>query len=404
MGVNIDIYDIPRQLEYGTKRIRESPDITPANKQAIFDFLDRCMADGLSLVRVHIYTLKLYQLAKWLGKDFTAADRQDIQRLVAGIESNPRYRAGSKSIFKVTLKKFYKWLEGDGEECPAKVRWIKNRHNGTRVMPEDLLTKDEVSRMVDLAANFRDKALISVLAESGFRIGELAGIRMKHITYDEHGAQIMVDGKTGQRRVRLISSINHLTNWISVHPEKSNPDAPLWILLTARNRGKFMNYPAISQVLKKVAARAGVKKRIHAHAFRHSRATDLAKLGFSQAQLSSCLGWTQGTKMAQTYIHLSGQDTDDALLHAYGLKKSEERAPLCACARCNKQNEPSARYCRNCGAPMTVAVAVDLDERKKEFESKVGRVMELLEDQEVLEFLARKRAKLAGVPEAGSSG
>ena len=42
---------------------------------------------------------------------------------------------------RVTLKKFYKWLKGNGEIFPPEVRWIKNNHKNDRIkMPEDLLT------------------------------------------------------------------------------------------------------------------------------------------------------------------------------------------------------------------------------------------------------------------------
>ena len=162
-----------------------------------------------------------------------------------------------------------------------------------------------------------------------------------------------------------------------------------------------MNYYNISHMLKHVAAKAGVKKRVHAHVFRHSRATDLARLGFNQPLMNSCLGWAPGSKTSATYIHLSMQDTDDALMRAYGLKKREDKPQALTCPRCGEQNKLTARYC-NCGSPMTTSVAMELDEKKQAFDSKVGSFMEMLEDPEVREFLAGKMAKRAGADPASS--
>jgi integrase/recombinase XerD len=79
--------------------------------------------------------------------------------------------------------------------------------------------------MIENATNLRDKAFISTLYESGCRIGELLPIKLRSVVFDEYGAVLIVDGKTGMRRIRLISSVPLLANWISNHPFKNNPDA-----------------------------------------------------------------------------------------------------------------------------------------------------------------------------------
>ena len=46
---------------------------------------------------------------------------------------------------------------------------------------------------------------------------------MKHVSFDSNGAQIMVAGKTGMRRVRIIASAPLLTQWLENHPRKEDP-------------------------------------------------------------------------------------------------------------------------------------------------------------------------------------
>ncbi len=73
---------------------------------------------------------------------------------------------------------------------------------------------------------------------------------------------------------------------------------------------------------KRIAEKAGIKKRIHPHLFRHSRSTHLAK-HLTEAQMKQYLGWVQGSDMAAIYVHLSGRDVDDALLRCTGYSQSE---------------------------------------------------------------------------------
>jgi len=65
-----------------------------------------------------------------------------------------------------------------------------------------------------------------VLYEGGFRVGEILGLQIKHVSFDNNGAQIMVAGKTGMRRVRVIASAPLLTQWLENHPRKGTPPLP----------------------------------------------------------------------------------------------------------------------------------------------------------------------------------
>jgi len=64
--------------------------------------------------------------------------------------------------------------------------------------------------MVEICENARDKALVSGLYESGVRISEWLGVKIKDIIFDDYGAKIKVTGKTGTRQIRLIDSVPYL--------------------------------------------------------------------------------------------------------------------------------------------------------------------------------------------------
>lgn len=127
--------------------------------------------------------------------------------------------------------------------------------------------------------------------DTGCRLGELAGMNLNEIVYDEHGAFTVVDGKTGKRRVRFIHSLPYLSAWIELHPkkdavkEKTYQAIPLWVSNSCTTKGKRLTTRGINSIIKNTASKTSINKRISAHQFRHARITDLARKGLNEPQL-----------------------------------------------------------------------------------------------------------------------
>ena len=392
MNRKYEIYRMEYNLENALARVQKA-NISAANKKAIINFHDRCFADGLSIPRILFYVNNLTQLAKWLRKDFDKASKQDIISLVKKMEQMD-YTAWTKVNFKTTLKKFYKWLR-DTEDWPEEVKWIESsRKNLARKLPEDLLTEDEIRKMIDGAEHPRDKALIGVLYESGCRIGEILTLRCKDIKFDKYGTVLMVNGKTGSRRVRIISSTRYLATWIENHPLRNKETAPLWIGIGTVGRNEIINYASANALIRRIAERVGITKKVNPHTFRHSRATHLAT-HLTEAQMNEYFGWVQGSNMASTYVHLSGRDVDDALLRMHGMAPVEQDkkgafSPI-KCARCNQLNPPTGKFCTQCGGILDIETAMEIEERMKEAD---GKLSTLLDDEDVQELLIKKMKML----------
>lgn len=123
------------------------------------------------------------------------------------IETNREWAELTTQHYKVTLKRFFKWLKGvEGPGIyPDEVSWIRTTvKQSNNTLPEDILTEDEIRRLSEVATNPRDKALVQVFYESEARACELLTMKIKQVSFDENGAVIMVQGKTGARRIRLI--------------------------------------------------------------------------------------------------------------------------------------------------------------------------------------------------------
>jgi hypothetical protein len=120
-------------------------------------------------------------------------------------------------------------------------------------------------------------------------------------------------GKTGARRLLIIESEPHVTQWLEEHPDP-RPQRPLWCKIDQGNPHEQIGYNYIRlRLLERAHKRAGIEKPVNPHHFRHSRATQLANW-LTEAQLCGWFGWVQGSKVPARYVHLSGRDIDTAYL------------------------------------------------------------------------------------------
>jgi len=363
------LYDFENQLSNVRERISGLEN--KENARLIEKFLKQLFAEGISEPRVIKYANHLKIIAERINKNFLDVTKEDITTFLSELERHgyiPKtkndknlipYSEWTKMDYKVTLKRFFRFL---GKE--ELIKDVKTTiRNNRKKLPEELLTKSEIKKMIEVADHPRDKAMISLLYEGGLRIGELASLKIKNVVFDKYGAVIKVRGKTGERRVRIISSSSLLAKWIETHPKRKDKNASLWVNLSTNYKNKGITYRGISMRIKKIAKRAGVDKKITPHLFRHSRATHLSTV-LTEAEMNEYFGWVQGSDMPATYVHLSGRDVDDKMLKIYGLKreekeKEEELKPK-KCPRCKYINGPTDRFCSRCGAVLDEEEAVKI--------------------------------------------
>jgi len=385
------------KVDLAFARVERDEAVCTENKQAIYGFSKTRLAKGSSRLRVVKCAYCLRFLARWLKKPFEEATKDELVNLVGELENKP-YAEYTKYDFKVVLKMFYKWLKGGDEEFPVEIKWLKPRlKNTVHKLPEELLSEEDVLKIVQAATNLRDKALVLTLYESGCRIGELLSLKVKNVQFDQYGAILRVTGKTGDRRVRVITSAPALAVWLENYSAAKNPDAPLWPPLATNQSHKTQaaEYPSIYVLVQRLARKAGIRKNVFPHLFRHSRATFLASK-LTEAQMKEYFGWTQSSEMAATYVHLSGRDVDNALLKLHHLTKEQQAEEpsvleLKPCLRCRENNSPASKFCFKCGTPLDEKHVYQIEEERK-----VGDEIfnALMQNDEFKEFTLKKVVEL----------
>ena len=358
--------DSKPQFERLLERVLSDKKLTSNSKSLIKEHVDFLRAQGRDIRTLvkHLYCLKAFVDFTEGKVDFKTLKRKDIERIIAKLE-NSDYKPETKRNVKSIVKAFWRHFAGGDEYYPEPVRWIKTTvKRKDRLMPEGILTEEDVMKLLDAANNARDRGIIATLFDSGIRIGELLGMKRRDVDLEGNPAHIVVNGKTGPRRIPVLFSVPYLAAYLN-EQKLRKPDEFLWNVagswagLTQR-----ADYSAIRMMLLRVAKRAGIDKRVNPHSFRHARATDYASR-LSDQQLKMLFGWVGGSKMAETYVHLSGRDVDSAVLQANGYKPVEVQAPklkVLLCPRCHFANGPDAQYCTRCGSPLSIDIAL-LEER-----------------------------------------
>ena len=396
-----DIYRREPNYERELNRL-ESGSINQENKEHILKYHKHLFSEGVSKNRVIKVSGELRRIAILLKKDFLNTNEEDIRSLIVDINKLQGVRDGcplsemTKVDYKKTIKRFYKWLEGNNRRYPEKVDWIRGKEkiNGKEGM--DILTPKDIKKAISCCVTPRDKALVSLLYEGGFRIGEILGMKIRDFKNEQKYGKIRVTGKTGPREVLIVQSIPYLNQYLSFHPSRDNPESYFWLKKSDSVLPKRLMYYGARALIQRLFTRAGIsKKRLYLHLFRHSRATELAKY-LTEAQMKTYFGWTQGSNMASVYVHLSGRDIDNSMLGYYGLsslQRSKERVNKNVnCSRCNTLNPANSKFCSQCGLVLELEefIGAENEIREKDLDNsqlfmKIAKNPELRQASDILE-------------------
>jgi len=322
----------------------------------------------ISVGRAYKLEYQLIKLCGFIGP-FLKASPMDVY---AGIDRLKSYKQpkNDEKYSQITvidmvklLKRFYIWLYDNGK-LPEdykieKIRKIKGGTGKTTKTAEQLLSQEEVKRMIEETPTSRDRALIAVLYDSGCRVGELATMNWNQVKYHPQYAILNTDAKTGKgRTIRLGFSVPYLKQWQNDYPG-GNPGPDDLVFCHRRKRGQMVTYHGTAKMLKGVAERAGINKRFTPHLFRHSRVTDLLQEGYSEPYVKMSMWGSMSTNMLSTYSHLVDVDLDDEFKRKTGIepeKKPEDSAlHVVQCPHCAEICPPTATHCPNCWKPLTEA-------------------------------------------------
>ena len=213
---------------------------------------------------------------------------------------------------------FLAWSVAEGETVTAKA---KAPRLGRRVL--DVLSREEIQALEDAAPNERDKLLVRVLADTGARLNEVLGLTLGDLKLEGRSAFVRVHGKGD--RDRLVPVRPELLRRLRRYAERTRPDADTdRIFVANRINARTGQYEAlgdsgVQQMIRDLAARAGVKRRVYAHLLRHSFATNFLRKGGNPLLLQRILGHESMAMITRTYSHLTIDDANAELMRVLSI-------------------------------------------------------------------------------------
>jgi site-specific recombinase XerD len=213
----------------------------------------------------------------------------------------------------IALRAFLKWcIKNDIDTlAPEKIDLSK--------IPErsvEYLSREELERLFEAVdrsglTGLRDAAILETLYSTGLRVSELVSLNRSQV--DLKRKEFMVRGKGKKTRIVFLSKRAAETIAEYVAGRSDNFD-PLFINLRRSNKNediledekRRLSAVSVEKIVRKLALRAGIIKKVTPHVLRHSFATELLINGADIRSVQEMLGHSSITT-TQIYTHLTNK-------------------------------------------------------------------------------------------------
>ena len=259
---------------------------------------------------------KLEQYCEILGRSPETVSTQDLKDFIKWINelgmlapTQARVLSGIKSFFRYLL------LEGRREDDPSS---LLESPRMSRKLPDTLSIHDIQSLIdaIDLSKpeGIRNKAILEVLYGCGLRVSELTNLKLSNLYLDIEF--IKVTGKGDKERLVPIGSeaIRHLKIYLEevrVHLDIKHGNQDFVFL---NRRGTVLSRVMVFLIIKDLAEKIGLKKKISPHTFRHSFATHLIEGGADLRAVQDMLGH-ESILTTEIYTHLDRDYLKEVITH-----------------------------------------------------------------------------------------
>jgi integrase/recombinase XerD len=194
----------------------------------------------------------------------------------------------------------FRWLHDEGhiDSNPA----ARLRLPRPPDCPPKAISETDIQRLIDTATSARDRAIILFLADSACRAGALCSLRLADLDLEHHRATVTEKGNRTRRVYFGKRTATALTAYLE---DRENDEEQLF----TGQRGALTT-SGIYQILKRLAARAGVK-RFNPHAFRHGWARAALRRGADLATVADVLGHSNVTTTHTFYARWNDEELQE---------------------------------------------------------------------------------------------
>jgi integrase/recombinase XerD len=264
---------------------------------------------GLSKNTVQNYSFDIERLCLFLTTNGIEVSpiqisEETIQQFIYSIASEINARSQARIIS--GLKSFFGYLIFEDYRLDNPLELIESPKTG-RKLP-DILAVDEIDALIaaiDLTSNEgeRNRAMLETLYGCGLRVSELVSLKISDLFFDE--GFVKITGKGNKERFVPIGKAAQ--KYIHIYRESIrvhlNIKKEFGDTLFLNRRGSQLTRAMIFTIIKDLAVKTEMNKKISPHSFRHSFATHLLENGADLRSIQLMLGHESITT-TEIYLHL----------------------------------------------------------------------------------------------------
>lgn len=238
-----------------------------------------------------MYTYFNRNFLEFIKKDTDSITEDDIKTYFAYLLSEKKNDPASVALARSSLKFFYDEILKKkllvGIKTPKKVRRI----------PE-VLSKEEIKRLIDNSGSLRNKILIEFLYSSGLRVSELAKLKVRDINLEEKTG-LLKEGKGGKDRFFILSDVlvKSLREYLKNHKSE-------YLLPSSTSS---ITTRSIQKAVQRMAKRADIQRKVYPHLLRHTFATHLLEAGVDIRHIQELLAHSS-LQTTQFYTRVSTKE------------------------------------------------------------------------------------------------
>ena len=274
---------------------------------------------GMSMHTVNNYNLDVQKLIVFLETHAIKLsplkiESETVQQFIYELAKTVNPRTQSRVIS--GLRSFFDYLIFENLRNTNPLERIEAPKIG-RKLPDSLSVNDidRIVAAIDLSnpQGERNRAIIETLYSCGLRVSELTELKISDLFFEE--GFIKVTGKGDKQRFVPIGPLtqkyinlykDHVRVQMKIEPSFNDT-------LFLNRRGKQLSRAMIFTIVKSLAVKAEIQKKISPHTFRHSFATHLLENGADLRAIQLMLGHESITT-TEIYMHVDKSHLKDAML------------------------------------------------------------------------------------------
>lgn len=287
-------------------------------KSYLNDYLEYCeFRKELDVKTLKAYRIDLKQYFMFVLSE--SPEKEEIERYITYLHKKYKQKTVKRKI--ASIKAFYNFLESEEYISENPFRKIRVKFKETVILPR-IIPREEIEKLLnsmylriktetseERKYQLRDIAVVEVFFATGARVYEVSNIKADCV--DLNSGSIRIMGKGGKERyIQIVNpSVLKLLN------EYYNKNKSMILqsgYFFVNRKGNRFSEQSMRIMLKKYTKKAGIKRNITPHMFRHSFATYLIEEGVDISCVQQILGHSS-IKTTQIYIHVAAKKQAEIL-------------------------------------------------------------------------------------------